>query len=130
MIFITTVILILGSALVYNLVRYIRGDVPYSTTAEIQDFSLCDIKYSSPGNVESVTVCGHLITNGFAGLNIYVYRMPGEHVVGENPVNDKFLTGSFSRIIQLKSDETYARYKVVVYLYRDLIATIEFKAKR
>lgn len=129
MIFVASVILVLLGALAYNLIRYIRGDIPYSTTAEIQEFTVCDVAYSHPAYIESVTVCGRLTTNGLAGLKIYAYGMPGEHLIGQNSANDEFQSGDFSRIIKLNNNETYNRYKIVVYLYRDVIATIEFKAK-
>ncbi len=102
-------------------------NLPYSRSAEITDLDICDISYSKTGTPKTVTICGFLnIEDGdFVKLSIIISRMPDKVFVSENPHDhDLFEQGFFSREINL--DGTHGSYIAEIFLYRNIIGSINF----
>lgn len=85
---------------------------------------LCGVSQNSESNIQ-IDICGNLISEKEpAPLRIYIYRMPEKKLVAENQTDDMFSSGQFLRRFTLPSGDA-ERYKVVVYLYREIIDEAE-----
>jgi hypothetical protein len=53
--------------------------------------------------------------------------MPGEILVAENQVNDRFSTGEFVREFDLPGSNNSGSYKFVAYFYKQVVGELEFE---
>jgi hypothetical protein len=130
-IFITFVIVVLTLGLARVVIKNINGEPRYASSARIEQLKLCNEAYPSSGIPTSVHICGNVDIgpNEIALLEIYLFKMPEKDLVSRNPHDDIFYNGPFSRELKLKDSDYLGNYKVEIYLFREVISSLDFKVK-
>jgi hypothetical protein len=129
-IFIIILVLLLLATTLLLFSLQVKGTEIVSSTdyVRIDSFRFCGISRSSSENTQKLSVCGLLVSDKESvPIRIYLYKMPGEIFVSENPVDDRFSIGKFVREFDLPNGNNTGHYKIVAYFYKEIVGEAEFE---
>jgi hypothetical protein len=93
----------------------------------INSLRFCGAEISSTTHLQKLRLCGSVVSNKpLIPIRMYLYEMPDNTLIGENPVNDKFFVGDFVREFDFLAKDGAQSYKVVAYFYKEVIGELEF----
>lgn len=129
------VLLVIGS--LFEVITHLRGDRRRSyDDVQIPNLLICSSP-STPFPFERgvqvfsneysrIFACGQLYTESPIVLHIYLYKEPARRPIDYNPVGQKYEQGLFNQELRLPERDRGGRYRVDVYLFREIIASTTF----
>lgn len=118
--------------LVTGIERKISGADQESHQVVISNFLICDSAEKIHCEMEfseiheKLYACGRLETDGFADLNVYLFKDGEKGAVFYDASHDRFYTGEFCQEIILPKENRRGHYQVAIYVFRNKFATGEF----
>jgi len=78
-------------------------------------------------STDKINICGYVVTNSPVDLGVYIYQKSQSKPVFVVTSTDKFSEGYFILEITLPSSNSLEKYRIDVYLFREIIASEEFE---
>jgi len=123
-------VLVLLAATLFLFSSGIKGieHVSPSDNVRIEELRLCGATPIPNSNAQKIRICGSLLSDKQSiPIRIYIYKMPDDILVVENPVEDRFPAGEFFREFDLPVATKNNSYKLIAYFYKKVVGELEFK---
>lgn len=133
------ILLLMLTGILFSVITFIRGDWRLSyDEVRIAKLLVCEEpnKIASSDNRGSQIIsshsaylyaCGQLKTNTPIPLHFYLFRETNSKSEDSSPPGLEFEEGFFNQDLQLPAINRQGRYRIDVYLFRNIIATTTFE---